>query len=164
MNLISDLIAPTDHWLLSDHWLPSLIVSPTKRVFCPHIIHFHFFLFLLLCKICLHRKIDFRKSNSKWDEIASVGNSVRSQISLSCSCKRCRFLLISALLKASREEKWRYIQVVQSERKKSRCHNFNSLQKSVLIFQLETCIALVLLQKWPCPTFAKTGGTQENGS
>ena len=115
------------------------------------------FLFLLLCKICLVWKIDFQKSNSKRDEIASVGNSVRSQISLSCSSKRCRFLLISALLKASREEKWRYIQVVQSERK-SRCHNFNFLQKSVLIFQP----ALVLLQKWPCPTFAITGGTKEN--
>ena len=32
----------------------------------------------------------------------------RTQISLSCSSKRCRFHLISALLKASQKEKWLY--------------------------------------------------------
>ena len=65
-----------------------------------------------------------------------------SQISLSCSSKRCRFPLISALLKASRREKWLYPSCAIRNRRKrlreSRCHFFNSLTKD---FQKsKTCI------------------------
>ena len=56
-----------------------------------------------------------------------------SQISLSCSSKRCRLPLISALLKASRREKWLYPScAIRNRRKRLRerkCHLFNSLTK-----------------------------------
>ena len=75
----------------------------------------------------------------------------RTQISLSCSSKRCRFHLISALLKASRKEKWLYPTCAIRNGEKDRESKMSHLQLSQKIqlvtkdFQksidlLKTCI------------------------
>ena len=65
-----------------------------------------------------------------------------SQISLSCSSKRCRLPLISALLKASRREKWLYQScAIRNRRKRLRERNVTSSTLSQKIFRnLKTCI------------------------